>query len=153
MRAAALDLAALLDPDRIVILSASARRNDVLTLLTERLARGWTPVQQDQFLLALYARERLTPTAIGKGLAVPHAQVDHLTSCCLALAVIRSGVDWEARDGQPVRIAIGIAVRKQQRTEHLHLLALVAKTLGDPLRREAVLAARDAAAALAALKT
>ena len=153
MRPAALDLAALLDPDRIMILSASARRNDVLALLTERLARGWSDAQHHQFLLALYDRERLTPTAIGKGLAVPHARVDHLTSCCVALAVIPSGVDWEARDGQPVRIAVGIAAREQQRTEHLHLLALVAKTLGDPLRREAVLAARDTAAVLAALKT
>jgi mannitol/fructose-specific phosphotransferase system IIA component len=68
------------------------------------------------------------------------------------LAVIPAGVDWEARDGQPVRIAIGIAAREQQRTEHLHLLALVAKVLGDPQRREAVLAAPDAAAVLAALK-
>ena len=152
MRAAAHDLAALLDPDRVAILRASAPRNAVLDLLTERLARGWTNAQHHQFLLALYDRERLTPTAIGKGLAVPHARVDHLASCCLALAVIPEGVDWEARDGQPVRIAVGIAAREQQRTEHLHLLALVAKTLGDPGRRAAVVAARDAAAVLAALK-
>ena len=153
MPTAALDLAALLDPDRIVILNAPARRNEVLTVLTTRLARGWTDVQRQQFLLALYDRERLTPTAIGKGLAVPHARVDHLASWCLAMAVRPTGVDWEARDGQPVRIAIAIAAREQQRTEHLHLLALVAKSLGDPHRREAVLAARDATEILAALKT
>jgi mannitol/fructose-specific phosphotransferase system IIA component len=145
MRPAAQELAALLDPNRVVILTATA-------LLTERLARGWTDAQHHQFLHALHDRERLTPTAIGKGIAVPHARVDHLEACCLALAVIPSGVDWEARDGQPVRIAIGIAAREQQRTEHLHLLALVAKTLGDPQRREALLVATDTAGVLAALK-
>jgi mannitol/fructose-specific phosphotransferase system IIA component len=152
MNPAAFDLAAHLAPHRVAILVAPTTRREVLTLLAARLADDWADHERTSFLSALFDRELVTTTAIGGGIAVPHARVTHLDCCRVALALIPHGVAWEARDGQPVRIAIGIAAREQARTEHLQLLAAVAGKLGNAQRRERILAADDPMQVIAALQ-
>ena len=152
MAGAAIDLAAFLAPERVAILRGNPSRRETLELLAGLIAAGWDEAQRTGFLAALFDRELLTTTAIGGGLAVPHARVDHLGACRVALAIVPAGISWEARDGQPVRIVVCIAAREQQRTEHLQLLAAVASRLGDAARRERMLAAGEAEAVIDALR-
>lgn len=152
MAGAAIDLAAFLAPERVAILRGSPSRRETLELLAGLIAEGWDEAHRAGFLAALFDRELLTTTAIGGGLAVPHARVEHLDACRVALGIVPAGVSWESRDGQPVRIVVCIAAREQQRTEHLQLLAAVASRLADPARRERLIAAEDAATAIAALR-
>ncbi len=151
MAAAAVDLAALLAPERVALLTHAPTRDEILALLAERIAAPWTPAERVAFHTALTQRELLTTTAIGSGVAVPHARVSHLDRCVMAAVVVPAGVAWGARDREPVRIVLGLAVREQERTEHLLLLAAIATRLGDPLRRARLLAATDAPAVIAGL--
>ena len=116
---------------------------------------SWPPSKsvlgRSSFIKALFDREAVTTTAIGNGIAGPHARLAHLDRCTISLGIAATGIAWNARDEQPVSLIVLIAAREQERTEHLRLLAAVATQLRDPRRREAVLAAGTAPEVIAAL--
>ncbi len=141
-------LAGFVDVERVAFLAGSPAQRDVLLQLAELTGSDWLPSQRAQFLKALFDREAVTTTAIGGGIAVPHARLTHLDRCRVTLGLAPAGIHWLARDGQPVRLIVLIAAREQERTEHLRLLAEVASRLGDLERRERVISAGSAEEAL-----
>ena len=141
-------LAACIDVERVAFLVGSPLQRDVLLQLAELTGSDWLPSQRAFFLTALCDREAVTTTAIGGGIAVPHARLTHLDHCRVTLGLAPAGIAWHARDGQPVRLIVLIAAREQARTEHLRLLAEVASRLGDLERRERVIHAMSAKEAL-----
>ncbi len=151
MSAAAVSLAAYLDPRRIAFLREGYNQRDALIVLAEIAGEKWLPTQRSAFLSALFDREAVTTTAIGNGIAVPHARLAHLQDCTITLGIAPSGVPWLARDEQPAVIIVLIAAREDAPTEHLRLLAAVASLLREPARRTAMLAATTPAAVMAAL--
>jgi mannitol/fructose-specific phosphotransferase system IIA component (Ntr-type) len=149
--AAAVSLAAYLDPKRIGFIDAGSNQRDALIVLAEIAGENWLPPQRSAFLTALFDREAVTTTAIGSGIAVPHARLPQLDRCTITLGIAPGGVPWQARDGQAVEIIVLIAAREEAPTEHLRLLATVATLLRDPARRAAILAASSPARVIAAL--
>jgi nitrogen PTS system EIIA component len=94
----------------------------------------------------LVARERISSTAIGEGVAIPHCRFErmrHITAC---VAVQREGVDFGARDGRPVRLFVTLASPTHAPGTHLSVLARIAALLRDARLRQALLEAPSAAA-------
>lgn len=141
-------LTACVDVERVAFLAGSPTQRDVLLQLAELTGNDWLPSQRAQFLKALFDREEVTTTAIGGGIAVPHARLTHLDHCRITLGLAPAGIAWRARDQQPVRLIVLIAAREQERTEHLRLLAEVASRMADLERRERVITAGSADEAL-----
>jgi nitrogen PTS system EIIA component len=101
------------------------------------------PARDLESLLA--ARERLGTTAMGEGVAIPHcrvAGVERITAC---VAVHPEGVDFGARDGQPVRLFVALVSPARSAGSHLTVLARVATLLREAPLRQALLRAHDAA--------
>jgi mannose PTS system EIIBCA component len=55
---------------------------------------------------SLALRERLGPTAIGKGVAVPHARSIAVLEPRLVLGRSRQGIEWSAPDDEVVRLVL-----------------------------------------------
>ena len=91
-------------------------------------------------------RERLGSTAIGDACAIPHVRLAALRETVLAVARSEKGIDFGAADGRPVRLFFGLAVPAGAAGPHLKVLSAIARWLRDPLRRDDLLAAPDAAA-------
>lgn len=150
MALACVDLARLVDPARVLLGPTVSGRLELLRALAPLTVAGST-YDGDRFLHAILAREQVASTAIGGSVAVPHARVAPLDSCRLSLAVLPEGLSWDAPDGQPVRLVAMLAVREQDHTEHLRVLATLATRLRDPVRLSAVLSASDAIGVLEGL--
>ena len=78
---------------------------------------------------SLIERENLGSTAVGGGVAIPHAKVVGLRRPLLAVGVCRAGVDFAAPDGDPVRLLFVIASPPDAPAEHLRTLAAVSRWL------------------------
>jgi PTS system fructose-specific IIC component len=79
---------------------------------------------------AAMAREARATTAVGGGLAIPHAKTDAAASPLVAFARLQQGVDWTAPDGVPVDMAFLISVPEStEGKEHLKILAALARAL------------------------
>jgi len=93
----------------------------------------------------------LASTGIGSGVAIPHGRYDGVDELRAAVAVCPSGVDFDAVDGLPVTILVGIVGPKSMPQKHLAALAGVSRVLRNDQKREALLKAADDAKAYRAL--
>jgi PTS system nitrogen regulatory IIA component len=87
----------------------------------------------------LMAREALATTAVGNGIAIPHARnpiLQRVPRTLVALCFLEHGVDFGALDGKPVHSLL-VLIAKTVR-EHLHVLARLAFMLHDPVLRESL---------------
>jgi mannitol/fructose-specific phosphotransferase system IIA component (Ntr-type) len=145
-----IDLTPYLDPARVLFLPATVTtRRDAIVALAELTANGFSARDRSGFLTALFDREDVATTAIGGGIALPHARLPHLPACLATLGISHGGLDFAARDGQPVHLVLMLAARMQDRTEHLHLMATLAERLRRPGLVARVLEATDARQAIA----
>ncbi len=84
----------------------------------------------------LLDRERLQPTALGYGMALPHTR-DFLLNRAYDIVVVAyldEPIDFEALDGQPVQTLFFLFASDDRR--HLHLLAKTAYLVSQPSARQ-----------------
>ena len=71
----------------------------------------------------ILAREEEFSTAVGDGIAIPHAKVAAVKQPGLAAMTVPGGVDWNAPDGAPVDLIFMIAAPDGEANTHLEMLA------------------------------
>lgn len=149
-------LAALVSPAQVV----TDLRVGSVTRLLQRLAAllvstatraasdphaGHGP-DEETLLLALRAREALSSTALGHGIALPHAAVPGLEDPRIVFVRLATPLNMDAPDGQPVDLVCALVVPDRFIDGKLRLLAEVAETLEHPATRARLRAAPDARA-------
>ncbi len=102
---------------------------------------------------ALAARERLGCTGIGHGVAIPHGRVDFISEPVGAAITLAEPVDFDAADGQPVDIIIGLLIPEHEVDGHLKTLASLAKFFNEAQNRDSIRDTRSSAQMLAILKS
>lgn len=105
----------------------------------------------DGFLTDVRAREERMATSLPGGIAIPHSRSPHVTRASLAFGRTE-GIDWGASDG-PARLVFLIAVPDSGHTDHLAVLAKLARRLTRPSFREDLLTLDDPAAVAEILET
>ena len=81
---------------------------------------------------AVCERERAGgTTAIGEGLAIPHACNAGVASLGLAALTLTRGLDWGAADGKLVDMIFMVAVPPDRQSDHLLILARLVNLLSD----------------------
>jgi PTS system fructose-specific IIC component len=81
-------------------------------------------------------------TAIGGGVAIPHARTDCVERFVAALGVAPAGVDFQSLDGRPVQLMIVMGIPTAAVRAYLRLLARLSLLLKQPQFVERVVAAR-----------
>ena len=77
----------------------------------------------------ILAREAEFSTAVGDGIAIPHAKVAAVKQPGLAAMTVPGGVDWKAPDGQPADLMFMIAAPEGEANTHLEMLAKLSALL------------------------
>lgn len=80
----------------------------------------------------ILAREALGSTAVGDGIAIPHAKVAAVKEPGLAAMVVPDGVDYEAYDGSLSNLIFMIAAPEGGADVHLEALSRLSTLLMDP---------------------
>jgi nitrogen PTS system EIIA component len=83
---------------------------------------------------AVIAREKLGPTGVGGGVAIPHARLAGLDQLAGTLWRLAEPIDFEAADGRPADLIFLLLTPEEGGVDHLKALARVAREL----RQEAV---------------
>ena len=97
----------------------------------------------------LFARERLGSTGLGHGVAIPHGRIKGLKAACGALYRLKTPLEFDAPDNQPVSLCFILLVPKDANEQHLQILGELAQLFGDDAMRARLLAAADATELLA----
>ncbi len=78
---------------------------------------------------AVLAREAEFSTAVGEGVAIPHAKTDAVKEPGLVAITVPGGVDWKAPDGKPSDLIFLIAAPATEANVHLEVLAKLSALL------------------------
>lgn len=122
----------------------AGERDEALRELLENLAEH-SKLPQDQVepsLEALLAREKLGSTALGKGVAVPHARVEELGETLVAFGYSEEGIEFDALDGQPVQYFFLIIAPEEEHEEYVALMGRISQLVRDHDFRRFLEAAR-----------
>lgn len=91
----------------------------------------------------LLERERLETTALGSGVAVPHARIDLIDSAVAVAIRLRSAIPFDAPDNHAVSLFVFLLVPQVATQRHLEILAKIAEKLSDPSLRSLLDNAKD----------
>lgn len=83
----------------------------------------------------LLARERLGSTAMGSGVAIPHARLDGLDRIVGLFVQLEKPVDFEAADSQGVDLIFALLAPEEAGADHLRALAKVSRVMRDETMR------------------
>ena len=97
------------------------RRESALTQLVAVAARSGAVRDCEVLLETLQSRERLGTTALGKGVAVPHAHSIAVLRTHVVLGRSAHGLEWRAADREPVRLAWLVLTPSEVSDEQHHL--------------------------------
>ena len=134
--------------EQISMGQSAVDKSAALQLMAEHLVSDG--LVADGYLAGLQAREAQGSTFLGQGIAIPHGTPetrDQVFTTGVRLLQFPEGVDWG--DGHKVYLAIGIAARSD---EHLRLLQLLTRALGETDLAEALRRASSAEALLKLLQ-
>ncbi|BBM44834.1 PTS transporter subunit IIA-like nitrogen-regulatory protein PtsN [Leptotrichia trevisanii] len=81
----------------------------------------------EEFVREINEREKLSPTGMQDGIAIPHTRTPLVKKISLALGISSEGVDFESMDGEPSKLIFMIAAPEETKKEHLDLLAEISK--------------------------
>jgi PTS system nitrogen regulatory IIA component len=135
----------------VAALDVDAYRAEGLLREAARLAAGFCDSDPAVIYRALARREQAASTALGAGVAIPHARIDGIDQRVTLLIRTRWAIDFRAPDHKPVTLFYVILVpRDGDPQDHLDFLARVSAALGDVgIRRRLAMAGSPDAAKLA----
>ena len=127
----------ILDEKRIRCDTQAASKKRVLETMSHLLLEGnedaLTPLAVFD---ALVARERLGSTALGFGVALPHARLANATEPVGAFTRLTEGVDFDAPDGTKVDLVFSLLVPEASTEEHLLILSQLAELFNEASLRD-----------------
>lgn len=74
---------------------------------------------------ALLDREKLVPTGLQDGFALPHTRTDQVSTVVCAVGIKKEGIDFSAMDGQPSRIFVMELAPQQAAGPHLQFVSAI----------------------------
>lgn len=131
----------LLDLKGIELNVQVSSKDEAIDKLVDLMCATGKINDREAYKEGILAREALTSTGIGEGIAIPHAQVAAVTKPGLAAMTVPDGVDYQSLDGQPAHLFFMIAAPADGGSTHLQALAKLSALLMDEDFRKSLLTA------------
>lgn len=132
----------LLKKDSILLNGSPKSKSEAIDMLVELQVKGGSIADRDEYKRGILAREAKGSTAVGEGIAIPHAKSEAVKAPSLAAMTVLEGVDYEALDEEPSNLLFMIAAPNDGDV-HLEVLSRLMTILMDEDFREQLINAKD----------
>lgn len=133
----------LLKKDSISLGVRVDSKDAAINYLVDLHARVGNITDKAVFKEGIVKREEGGSTAIGEGIAIPHAKNKAVTKAGLAAMTVPEGVDYDSLDGQPTNLIFMIAAPEGGSDVHLEVLSRLSMLLIDEDFRKELLASKN----------
>lgn len=136
--------AELTTPEMVILELDAEDKTDAASQLAERLYAAGRVSDLDGFLQHVNAREHQLATGLPGGIGLPHARSEFVSRTSIAVGVTKYGkaLDFGAADG-PATVILLIATTASSFSDHLEVLATLARSLSKESFRESLRRAYD----------
>lgn len=111
-------------------------KKEAVRELAEALAGSVESLESAELIQMLLERERLGSTAMGDGIAIPHARIETLDRLLAGFGRSRQGVDFDSLDGKPTHLFFLLVAPGREGSAHLLTLARLSRFLTNPEFRD-----------------
>ena len=130
----------LLRKDVMLLDLQATEKTAVIEEMIQSLVKHGYVTDFETFKEGILAREALTSTGLGEGIAMPHSKNSAVKEATVLFAKSNKGVDYESLDGQPTDLFFMIAAPEGANDTHLAALAELSQYLmkdgfADKLRK------------------
>jgi nitrogen PTS system EIIA component len=110
---------------------ASREKNAALEEMADGLVSYHRDLDKQKVLAVLLEREKISTTAIGEGVAIPHGKLPGVERVLGAFARSPQGVDFASLDGEPTHLFFVLVAPENAAADHLKALARISRLLKD----------------------
>lgn len=110
---------------------ASRDKNAALEEMAAGLVSYHRHLDKQKVLAVLLEREKISTTAIGEGVAIPHGKLPGVERVMGAFARSPQGVDFASLDGEPTHLFFVLVAPENAAADHLKALARISRLLKD----------------------
>jgi PTS system fructose-specific IIA component len=137
--------AELTTPEMVILELDAADKTDAATQLARTLYAAGRVSDLEGFLGHVNAREHQLATGLPGGVGLPHARSEFVSRTSIAVGITKYGraLDFGASDG-PATVVLLIATPASSFSDHLEVLATLARSLSKESFRESLRRAYDA---------
>ncbi|MFY9401892.1 MAG: PTS sugar transporter subunit IIA [Candidatus Omnitrophota bacterium] len=123
----------------------ATKKEDVIKELVDALIEAGDVEKRarNKLIESLMSREALGSTAIGQGIAIPHAKSDSISKLVAAFGLSVKGVDFDSLDGEPAYIFFLLVAPQDSAGPHLKALARISRLLKDKYFRDTLRTCED----------
>lgn len=129
----------LLSSETILHNLTVADKEELLNRLVDRLSEQVNERQLESIRRAVFEREAIMSTGVGKGLAIPHGKAPGVTDSHACFALLSEPVEYDSIDGEPVRIAFLLVGPESKNSMHIKLLSRISRLMNSRSFRERLL--------------
>ncbi|WP_024817524.1 PTS sugar transporter subunit IIA [Arthrobacter sp. 31Y] len=136
--------AELTTPDTVILELVAQDKIDAAAQLAQRLYAAGRISNLEGFLEQVHSREHQLATGLPGGIGLPHARSEFVDRISIAVGVTKFGhaLDFGASDG-PATLVLLIATPASSFSDHLEVLATLARSLSKESFRESLRRAHD----------
>ena len=127
-----MEIAGFLAPDRVILDIRARDKSQLIAEIARNLAHFLPASQQAAAETALLAREQLGSTGLGAGFALPHARIEGLDAYLGLFVRLAKPLNFDAIDGQPVRLVFVLLIPADSTVPHVAALAAISRRFRDP---------------------
>lgn len=132
----------LLSKESIMLNGIPKTKSEAIDMLVDLQVKGGKIADKAEYKKGILAREQMSSTAVGEGIAIPHAKSTAVKAPSLAAMTVPSGVDYEALDEEPSNLLFMIAAPNDGDV-HLEVLSRLMTILMDEDFRAKLIAAKS----------
>lgn len=141
-------------PSAVAIQLEARSADEAIRSLLDRLCAAEPSIRKDEALRAVIERERLLSSALGRGLAVPHARLAGIKRPFVALGRFAKPVSFAAApDTVPIRLVFLVLTPAGSPVAQLRILARIAALASNESIRRRMLRAKGADSLLELIRT
>lgn len=131
----------LLSKKAIKLGASPKNKNEAIDILVSLHEAAGNISDRETYKKGILAREASGSTAVGEGIAIPHAKSPAVVKPSLAAMTVPGGVDYDALDNKPSDLFFMIAAPEKGGDVHLEMLSRLTVMLMDAKFRSALLSA------------
>jgi len=135
----------LLQPEQVRIGLSGRTKTEAINAIVDVLEGHERISSLDAVRSAIFEREKMMSTGVGKGLGLPHAKTPAATETVAAFATTAQPIDFGAIDDEPVRLLLLLVGPEEHKSQHVKILGRISRLVSRDALRQQLVEATDPA--------
>jgi len=120
---------------KLKVQNKDALLNKLVNLLEDQVDKN----QLESIREAVFEREEIMSTGVGKGLAIPHGKAEKISENYASFAILAEPVDYESIDAKPVQMVFLLVGPQSKNSAHIKLLSRISRLMNSSSFRKQLL--------------